>query len=171
MCCKINGIPSNSCCLSVSYQTERDSLKLQCETLQAEYQKNNETQVWTFIHTYYIWWNHILLPCLLHRGGERWFVWIWPRGSQQNLNLVLIHFWSSNLYMYWFGAAQTLITSFNILDLELCTHLSCRLRLWLSLKQAIIKTYNYSLYTRSFCSILYSSPLLVLSGYKPLQRW
>ena len=121
--------------------------------------------------TYYIWWNHILLPCLLHRGGERWFVWIWPRGSQQNLNLVLIHFWSSNLYMYWFGAAQTLITSFNILDLELCTHLSCRLRLWLSLKQAIIKTYNYSLYTRSFCSILYSSPLLVLSGYKPLQRW
>ena len=96
---------------------------------------------------------------------------IWPRGSQQNLNLVIIHFWSLNLYMYWFGAAQALITSFNTLDLELCTHLSCKLRPWLSLKWAIIKTYNYSPYTRSFCSILYSSPLLVLLGYKPLQRW
>ena len=30
------------------FQTERDSLKLQCETLQAEFEKNNETQVRTY---------------------------------------------------------------------------------------------------------------------------
>lgn len=43
---KINVISNcNVLVFSINLQTERDSLKLQCQTLQAEFEKNNETQV------------------------------------------------------------------------------------------------------------------------------